>query len=131
MIRTLEVQKALYDRLRTNPGIAAAVTGVYDHVPQGSAYPYIVIGEGTEIREDTQTFTGTSIDVVIHCWSRVPGRYQTKYIQSLIYDALHRLPLTLSSGRCWETQFLLSDSLLEPDGETRQGVQRFRINTVR
>ena len=132
MERSTEIQTALYTRLSTDIDIIALVAGrVFDDVPQGSTYPYIVIGDDTTNEDDTQTYLGTRATMTIHTWSRYSGKMETKTIMKAIYSALHREPLTLSAGNNWELLLDFEDTFMDPDGETRHGVQRFKIMTVR
>ena len=41
-----ELQKAIYGALTGDSALMAMITGVHDHVPQDTAYPYVTIGEG-------------------------------------------------------------------------------------
>ena len=132
MERSTEIQTALYTRLSTDLGLIALVgAGVYDDVPQESAYPYIVIGDDTTNTDDTQTYLGTRSTMTIHTWSRYSGKIECKTIMKAIYDALHREPLTLSAGTNWELLLDFEDTFMDTDGETRHGVQRFKIFTTR
>ena len=107
--------------------LMAAVTGVYDHVDQGSAFPYVVIGEDSAAEFDTDTEIGAESSITIHTWSRYKGRQETKEIQQMIYDILHRAELTITDAKFYGLDWQFSDSFLEPDGETRHGVMRFRL----
>lgn len=132
MERSPEVQTALYNRLIGDAPLMAVITGVYDDVPQeGATCPYVVIGDSTVNEADTQTYTAMDNTINIHTWSLYSGRLQTKQIMQLIYECLHRKPLVLTDGTNWELIFDFSDDFMDDDGETRHGVQRFKIMTVR
>ena len=112
---------------------AALSVPVYDRVPQGSdsgdasVFPYVTIGEDVITPWDTNTEVGASISITVNTWSRYKGLKETKELQGEIYDALHRQTLTVTGYRfigCDEQQ---SDSFMDADGETRHGVQTFRI----
>jgi hypothetical protein len=127
-VRQVEIQQALYNRLSTDADIITYVADrIYDDVPQKTDYPYIVIGEGDSVDFDSDTFTGSEATLIIHTWSRYSGRLETKAIQTAIYNALHRYPLILTDGLVIDNFIEYADSALEPDGETRHGVQRLRI----
>ena len=125
-MRLAQVQKALYDALVGSP-VAALVTGIYDHVDQGTAFPYVVIGEDAAGEWDTDTEVGSDSLLTIHVWSREKGRLQTKEIQEGIYNALHRAELTIVDAIFYSLDWQFSDSFLDSDGETRHGVMRFRL----
>ena len=126
-MRLIEVQRALYLALTSDPLLMAMVTGVHDHVDQGTAYPYVVIGEDATNEWDTDTEQGAESLLTIHTWSRERGRMQTKEIQEAIYEILHRKTLTINNAIFYSMFWEMSDSFLDPDGETRHGVMRFRL----
>lgn len=121
------LQEALYARLTGFAPLTALVQGVHDHVPQGAAFPYVQVGEIDSAEWDTDTSLGSDDTVTIHVWSRYRGRLQTHQIQDAIYSALHRHALTVDGAQVVTVEFEFADSLLDPDGLTRHGVQRFRI----
>ena len=126
MERSIEIQTAIYERLS-----AELTYPVFDHVPQKTTYPYVNIGEDTVNQDDTQTYTGMSGTLNIHTWSQKRGRTEIKNMMKDIYVALHRWPVTLSDGNCWELIFDFADSIMDSDGETRHGIQRFKIMVAR
>jgi hypothetical protein len=126
-MRLWNVQKAIYDKLVADAPLAAMVTGIYDHVDQGTAYPYVVIGEDSENEWDTDTEQGAESSITVHSWSRERGRKETKEIQERIYELLHRVELTIEDAIFYSIFWEFSDSFVEPDGETRHGVIRFRL----
>jgi hypothetical protein len=126
-MRLVELQRAVYQALTADPTLMAMVTGVHDHVDQGSAYPYIVIGEDGAAEWDTDTEQGAESLLTIHTWSREKGRMQCKEIQEAIYEILHRKNLTINNAVFYSCFWEFSDSFVDPDGETRHGVMRFRV----
>ena len=117
-----QIQQAIFARLE-----AELDTPVYDHVPQGSAYPYINIGEDTALQWDTDDSTGSESTLTIHTWSRQYGRRETKQIMRQIYNALHRAELDIAGGLFVTCEWEFAESFVDPDGVTRHGVMRFRI----
>ena len=107
------------------------ITGVFDHVLQSSSFPYVTIGEIFANEFDTQTYTGLDCICTIHAWSRYAGRLEVLNIQRRIFDILHRNDLAISDGMCFNVMQQTSDVLLDPDGETRHGIQTYRIMTAR
>lgn len=149
-MRQTGIQQAVYNALIGNPYVSDLVDGrIYDNVPQGTDYPYIVIGDDTTIPWDTDTETGSESTLTLHVWSRYYGRYEVKAIMEAIYTTLHRREgedsqqggLTVISHsmvingvtvQVPEAHVVLcehefSESFLDPDGITRHGVIRFRI----
>lgn len=101
-------------------------TPVYDDVPRNAAFPYVVVGEDTHVPFDTDDSLGSESTVTIHVWSRYRGKKEAKQIQGEIYDALTRQELTVEDHDLITIEFEYSDVVLDPDAQTRHGVQRFR-----
>lgn len=116
-----EIQAAIYDK------VAAIGWTTYDHVPQETAFPYVVIGDDTSIPWDTDDSIGSETTCTIHVWSRHRGRKEVKQIMRTIYEALHRQELSIIGGALVECQAELEESFMDPDGLTRHGVIRFRL----
>jgi hypothetical protein len=128
-----DVQKAIYDALAGNSGLASVVTGVYDNVPQAidsgatSAFPYVTIGEDVNTEWDTDDSTGLQASITIHVWSRVKGRKQVKTLQGMIYDILHRAELSITGYRFVTVEWEQDITMLDADGETQHGVSTYRL----
>jgi hypothetical protein len=48
-----DVQVAMFERLMSEPNITQRVTGVYDYVPEGTNYPYVVLDSFSGDRNPT------------------------------------------------------------------------------
>lgn len=125
----LEVQQLIYDVLAADSALQSLGAPVYDNVKQGSAYPYVAIGEDLHNEWDTFTSIGSDCSVSVHTWSRQRGRRQIKQMQGAIYNALHRKEstFTVTGYNVVLCDFVNSQSFLDSDGLTRHGVQTFRI----
>lgn len=127
------VQKAIYSKLTSNSALMADIVGVYDEVQQPNSsgeqsnFPYVVIGEDSHTTADTDTELMNNVSITIHTWSRFSGRSETKKIQGLIYDALHRANLLESGYKFINIAQVTSESFLDSDGHTRHGVQTFNL----
>lgn len=124
------IQKGVYDRLKAQ----LADVAVYDHVPQGVAAPYIVIGNDTSIPWDTKTEDGQEITLTIHAWDYLSaGRKSVKTIMQRIYAALHRQEASVSvSGhalilmRCEYAETFQDTAAASEADHYYHGVMRFR-----
>lgn len=129
----LAIQGAVYAALTGSSALMALVEGVYDAQPRpltGEAalqFPYVTIGEDTHADWSTDTESGDDATLTIHTWSRYNGRAEEKAIQAAIYGALHRAALTVSGHALVSCDWISSASMIDADGETRHGVQTFRI----
>lgn len=117
------IQAAIYQALST------LSYPVYDDVPQGAAFPYIVIGDDTSIPFDDDCNVGAESTITIHVWSTCPGRKEVKQITDSVYNRLHRQNLPIAGGYTITLNAEHQDSFLDPDGVTRHGVIRFRLLT--
>ena len=129
-IHSWNLQKALYSRL--NGGSITdendqAITGVFDDVPEGTAYPYVVMGEETATNigvkdKDMHEYTQT-----IHVWSQYRGMRDVKEIMEQIYTLLNDYSITVSGASAITLRHEFQTVLLEDDGITRHGIMRFRV----
>ena len=144
------LQAAIYSRLTNDAALNNLLSrqvrpdgskgdgpAVYGHVPDAvdvgdknsENFPYVVIGEDTNIDFDTDTSLGSESTVTIHQWSRFRGRSEVKKIQKAIYDALNRAELTISGRHLVDSIWEFAETTLERDGKTYHGVMRFRVTT--
>lgn len=108
-------------------------TNLYNgKVPATSAekYPRVTVGDATDrdaIGTEGATFNKTTrmISENIHIWSR-KGRKELLTIYSAIYESLHRVRFSLSTGEMMVggTVTLVTD-ILDLDGQTLHGVVRY------
>ena len=125
---SFELQKTIFSKLNTDTTIKNTVSAtVHDHVPQGTAFPYIVIGEETMTDdESTKDIDFNNFTLTIHVFSRNRGRKEAKNIMARIYELLHTQSLSVTGATHVNTRFEFSDIIREEDGLTYHGVQRFR-----
>ena len=126
-LHSWELQKAIFTALNGNvSGIGNANVPVYDDVPEGSVYPYVVIGEETAINNDTKTLDGVEHTLTLHAWSQYRGRREIKEIMQSVYEKLHNTAITVTGASLVNIRQEFSNTLEEQDGITRHGVMRFR-----
>ncbi|HKJ73635.1 MAG TPA: DUF3168 domain-containing protein [Alphaproteobacteria bacterium] len=126
---TWALQKAVFDALTGSADLMAMVSGVYDHVPADTAFPYVTIGETTVADWSSKTFDGQEHSLTLHVWSRARGRKETKEIFGLVYAALNGAPLSVAGQQLVDLRFDFAQTLLDTDGLTFHGVQRYRAVT--
>jgi len=120
--------KEIFDALKGNPTLLALVTGIFDHVDQEAAYPYVVLGELVETQfdnDDAQRMVSASL--TIHSYSREWGRKETHDIQFEITKTLHRAILAASGFDFVSIDHEQSQSFTDADGITRHGIVEFKI----
>lgn len=120
---SLSTQEAIFDALEA----ACSPTKVYNHVKQGTSYPYVVM-DGSAItpddplakRRDEQYF-------YLSVWSQYKGEKEILEIMKKIYDALHQRKLPSSTGRIVRVYVQSRITRREPDNLTYQGTMTLRV----
>lgn len=127
---SLALQKAVHSALAADAGLAAIVgANVYDDVPQGTAFPYVVIGDVTTRDWSTQTQAGHEHIVVIHAWSKQRGRREVQMIIERIDAVLDDAALTLEDHQLINLRVVFWTALRDLDGASYHGVVRLRAVT--
>ena len=124
------LQRAIFVRLSGDATLVTTLgASVYDHVPDGAAFPYVAIGPMTENPRDTMGKTGRDVTVTIDGWSQYVGMKQVKDLMNRVDELLDRWQPTVTG---WNAVQLINDSgpeaFRDPDGITRHGVARYRIH---
>jgi hypothetical protein len=122
---------AVYTALTGDATLTALVgTRVFNHVPQETAFPYVVIGETTLVPFDSKTTEGAEVVLTIHSWSRYRGSKEILDIQKAVVDVLDKASLTVTGHSLVQLRVAFADNFEDPgDDKTRHGVQRFRALT--
>lgn len=113
----------------TLQGLLGVPARVFDHVPPGSGFPYLVLGEATSAPFDGKTEDGMTQTLTIHTWSRYRGLKETKEIMAAVAAVLDDASLTVAGHTLTLLRFEFGATFLDADGLTRHGVQRFRAVT--
>jgi hypothetical protein len=126
-LHSWQLQKSIFTALNGNvTGVSSANIPIYDDVPEGSVYPYVVIGEETTSNNGTKTLDGVEHTITLHVWSQYRGRREIKEIMQSVYEKLHNTAITVSGASLVNIRQEFSNTLAEQDGITRHGVMRFR-----
>ena len=127
-----ELQKAVYDKLSASAELTAIVGArVYDDAPQGTAFPYVAIGDDMTTMWDDDCKAGFSALITVHGFSRYQGRKQAKAMGAAVYNALHNAKLTTASFYSAACAFDTESTIIEADGVTRHVVTRFRAEFLK
>lgn len=123
-----ETQKAVYGlitaALPTRP--VFSLGGVPDNF-EGS---FIVIGDATGAGDDTDQTLGQQVTVTVHTWdfsSTARGMKNVKELMAEVYTVLNRAEFPVSGYTLTDCFFEFEQAMLDSDGLTPHGVQRFRI----
>lgn len=120
------LQQAVYELLSGDSTLLTLVEAVYDRPPEGSAYPYVTLGESKIVDWSTKTTVGTEQHLKLHIWSRNGGRKEIAIIMERIYVLLHQASMSVTGHTLVLMRFVSSEIILENDGYTYQGAMVFR-----
>ena len=126
------VQQAIFNALDASAEvqtILGATPRLYDHVPPGTIFPYVVYGPVHVTPYDTKTEIGFEQIITLNIWSRYRGGKEARDIFQALYDALHRANLTVSGQVFLSSEFHSADFALDSDGLTTHGAARFSVVT--
>lgn len=92
---SLALQKAQLDALAADSDLAALSLGarIFDRVPDGSAFPYVTIGDDLVSPLDTVCGSSTEILSTVRAYSRAVGKVEAKRLAARI-----RFILTKEAG---------------------------------
>lgn len=105
----------------------ALVKGVFDHVPQGTDYPFITIGQEKISDFSNLEQQGTEAQIAIFIFTREAGRKKTADIMEKIVTLLRHASLTISGQTMVDCRFISSDIIIENDGLTYKGTLQFNV----
>lgn len=120
------IQTAIFERLAADDELGAAV---FDHVPEGAPYPYVVIGEAIETPNNWHGGHGRDTTVNLHVWSRQRGFSEANRIADRITQLLDHQPMTVPGHAVISVRHEFSQTLRDTDPEIRHVPIRFRITT--
>jgi Protein of unknown function (DUF3168) len=125
------LQQSIFAALAADAALTALIGPgrILDDVPQGTALPYVTLGQTTLRDASTATEDGAEHTVTIHVWSDGSGKKETHAILATIRAALHDQPLALTGHRLVNLRHELSEVRRDPDGATIHGRARFRALT--
>lgn len=129
----LETQKTLFEELTADAALTALIGSgkVFDStaVPQGTAHPYVTIGDGAMTDRSNHTTRGFASDLTIHVWYRENGRGRKKVqqIQAEIDRILHTVDVCIDGWNIISFRQKMVDVIVDSDNVTLHGIQTFNL----
>lgn len=120
------LQKALYAALNGDATLHALITGVYNDVPYGAAFPYLTL-RLSEAR-DRSNLQNTLFEATVHInvYSSERGDKQALEILDRVHTLLHHAVLALENGHTLLSLYFKESSLAkEQGGEAIRGESVF------
>ena len=124
------VQAAIYAALSGDTALNNLVTDIADvSTAQGQQYPYITFDTQSAEDSGTKTDEHLEIDFYIDVWDkRDAGRAGVFAIQDRVREILHDANLVAASGSIVLILEEYREAIVDPDGVTIHGIQRFNIH---
>lgn len=122
-------QDAIQAVLSADAGLAAMGVSVYDDVPEGAPYPYVVLGEALETPGGTHGRMGWDVVHTVHVWSAYRGNAEVSAIADRVVALLHLQPLAIDGFQHQSTRFEFRQTLRDPIERLRHTPIRFRVIT--
>lgn len=92
----LELQKAVFAALDDDATLSGLITGVYNHVPQGSALPYVSIAAIDSSPYQSLSSSGVEIKLQINIYSNDNGSKEVVGLANEVKRILHNTRPTLT-----------------------------------
>jgi len=119
------IQTAIYERL----GSESTLLDVYDHVPEGTPKPYVVVGEAYETPRNSHSEHGRRTVHTIHVWSDHRGYSEATGICDVIVALLDHQPMTIAGFNTVSVRFEFLQLAPDPDPDVRHALIRFVVTT--
>ncbi len=120
-----ELQKSVYSKLTADMGLMSLVTGIYDQVPQGTAFPYVAFEAVHSEDSSNRAVTVTRVALTIGVYARERGSKTVLAIMAAITPLLHQQALAVS-GYSLHSGMVTSRELQQlADGLTYRGKMSF------
>ena len=131
MLPALAVQRAVYRTLTEDAELQSLVSGVFDDVPEGTEFPYVVVGESTLLPDNYLTGFGREVRVTLHVWSRYRGFAEALEIADRVCQLLDHQPLEVDGWDHIATRLELVETLHDPDPSLRHVPVQFSVIVAR
>jgi len=126
------LEQHIYTLLNADSDLTDLVSGIYNRTPQHSAFPYVTVPaeQFTFSDRGNESKEGHAVEFQVSTWSRNPSKLGVFGIMKEIDRILHRSDEgngAIEGWRVLDFHRTLQTTKLDPDNETWQGIQRFRV----
>jgi len=125
------LQEAIYAALTADAGLRALLgdpARIYDDAPADAVFPFLTIGQARQ-SDWPGAPGGAAHALTLHVWSRYAGRKEVKDVMAAVYAVLHDASLAVSGQQLVNLRFVFGDVFRKQDGDTYQGLMRYRAVT--
>jgi len=124
-----QLQKAVYGVLTADSTLTEMVTGIYEYVPQGTGFPYLVVNEITAADWSTKTSSGASCNLTLKAYSRDMQDAVLLGIISRATDVLRGTAITMTGHTLINLTLQNMEVKRLADGVTYEAVVKFKALT--
>ncbi len=124
-----QLQKAVYGVLSADSTLTAMVTGIYEYVPQGTGFPYLVVNEITAADWSTKTSNGASCSLTLKAYSRDMQDTALLGIISRATDTLRGATIIMTGHTITNLTFQNIEIKRMADGVTYEAAVKFKALT--
>jgi hypothetical protein len=117
MSATGPIQSSIAAKLLGDSALVGLVTGVFDFrgIPPDQAFPYVTIGDSTEVDDSVFGALGYDTTFTLHIWSIQPGAQECQQILSNLNRLLNHQPLVLTGFTHVGTWYDMAQTMSDPD----------------
>ena len=123
------IQTAVHTLLTADSDLMAVISGVYDHVPEGTGFPYVTIGTFTSTPQGAHDRFGARTTVTLHIWSTYHGRSEVSTVAAHLIRLLDHQTLTVAGHITVLTHLQQQVDVPDPDPDIRHRAVRFAVET--
>jgi hypothetical protein len=128
MLPLFAIQAAVYTKLSADPLLAGKV---FDYVPDGTAFPYVRVGEAYDTSDNALASRGWSTQIAVHVWSQAHGFSESLALAKRVTELLDLTPLTVAGFVHIATRYETAQTMVDPEppGDIRHVVINFTVIT--
>lgn len=123
------IQTAIYSTLTGDAALTGDITGVFDEVPEGQAYPYISIGEVTVTSQGAHDRFGARSTITLHGWSTYHGKKEITALIGHLLRLLDQQTLEVDGHHTVAVRHEQTVTQRENDTDIRHAAVRFAVET--
>lgn len=125
------LQVALHTVLTGDATLMARLAGdgIFEYVPEGQGFPYVVVGEAVETPDGAHDRFGADTVQTLHIWSAYHGWKEAQEIKGDLMRLLDHQELTITGHHTVAVRFMQAVSMRDSDQDLRHVAIRFAVVT--
>ncbi len=127
-----DLQAAIFQKLNRDAILEGMLGGdrIFDFVPDGQAFPYIIIGDDDLDDWNTHTFVGFKGTTTINVWSQskdTDGKKEVKLIMARVWQLLNNRDLGIPNRQQINFRCDTKSVVTQIDNQTQNGIMIFNL----